>query len=425
MPPKLAWLTEPRHPAGAALNQGAGWVDGVKDRTNQEDELGVTVSERTDQTILIVDDEPENVRLLERLLTASGYSEVQSTSDPRQAVMLYRESGPDLVMLDLHMPVLDAFGVIEELRRVVPQKDLAPILVLTSDGDQSSKQRALAAGARDFLAKPFDQTEVVARVRSLLDARALDLQLRRTGGSGSNGGASPETLRNEVALLQDKHKDLRLAQEETVHRLALAAELRDDETSRHLERMSRYCWVIGAALGLDEERCETIRMASKMHDIGKICVPDSIRLKPGRLTADEFKTMKTHAQIGYEILAGSTSELTTIAATIAWTHHEKVDGSGYPRRLMGDEIPLEGQIAAVADVFDALTTDRIYRKGFTLPEALNVMREGRRAHFDGKILDVFFDRIDEIVAVKQKLDDAASRFVGRLATQQPAARARA
>ncbi len=398
------------------------WVsDGIEGGVSQ----AVSVPETTRQTILIIDDDPADVELLERLLSASGHWRVLSTSDPHQTATLYRDSSPDLVMLDLHMPVLDAFGVIDELARLVPEEDLAPILVLTSDGDQPSKQRALAAGARDFLSKPFDQAEVVARVTSLLDARALDLQLRRTRGSGSNGGASPETLRNEVALLQNAHKDLRLAQEETVHCLALAAELRDDETSRHLERMSRYCWVIGAALGLGDERCETIRVASKMHDIGKICVPDSIRLKPGRLTADEFKTMKTHAQIGYEILAGSTSELTTIAATIAWTHHEKVDGSGYPRRLVGDQIPLEGQIAAVADVFDALTTDRIYRKGFTLPEALNVMREGRRAHFDGKILDVFFDRIDEIVAVKQKLDDPAARFVGRLATQQPAVTARA
>ncbi|MDP9069505.1 MAG: HD domain-containing protein [Actinomycetota bacterium] len=230
--------------------------------------------------------------------------------------------------------------------------------------------------------------------------------------SDAEQGEPTMGLLDTIAELEHAQQDLRLAQEETTHCLALAAELRDGETSRHLERMSGFCAVLGDALGLDEGRRETIRIAAKMHDIGKIGVPDSIRLKPGRLTADEMSTMKTHAQIGYDILAGSTSELATTAAVIAWTHHEKVDGSGYPRRLVGDEIPLEGRIAAVADVFDALTTDRIYRKGFTFEEALDVMRKGRRAHFDSMILDLFFDRIDEIVSVKQAVDDSAARFVG-------------
>lgn len=183
-----------------------------------------------------------------------------------------------------------------------------------------------------------------------------------------------------VGRLEVAEKDLRLAQEETIHRLSLAAEYRDDETSRHIERMSRYCAVLATRVGEDEQRSELLRIASKMHDIGKIGVPDAILLKRGKLTAEEFEIMKQHADIGYQILRGSESELASTAATIAWTHHEKIDGSGYPRRLKGDDIPIEGRIAAVADVFDALTTNRIYRKAFPLPQALSIMSEGRGQH---------------------------------------------
>lgn len=206
-----------------------------------------------------------------------------------------------------------------------------------------------------------------------------------------------------------------MAQEETIHSLSLAAEFRDDETSRHIERMSRYCSVIAEAMGFDQPRKDTLRIASKMHDVGKIGVPDSILLKPGKLTPDQFEIMKTHAQIGYDILTGSASDLASTAAVIAWTHHEKIDGSGYPRGLVGDEIPLEGRIAAVADVFDALTTDRVYRKAFTLPETLTIMREGRGAHFEPAIVDVLFDRLDEILTLKSELDEmpAEKSFKGR------------
>lgn len=215
-----------------------------------------------------------------------------------------------------------------------------------------------------------------------------------------------EALQERIERLERSQRDLLLAQEETVHRLSLAAEARDEDTSRHIERMSRYCAVIVGALGLDESHRDTIRIAAKMHDVGKACVPDEIRFKPGRLTVDEFKKMTEHAEIGHEILAGSTSELARTAASIAWTHHEKVNGKGYPRGLSGDEIPLEGRIAAVADVFDALTTDRVYRKGFTVEETVRIMREGRRAHFDDEILDLFIGHIDEVLEIKRSLDEA-------------------
>jgi putative two-component system response regulator len=362
-----------------------------------------------DQTILVIDDEPANVQLIERLLQRSGYSNVHGTTDPTEAVTLYRRLNPDLVMLDLHMPILDGFGVMGKLIDALPAGDYLPILVLTADVAQETKQRALLSGARDFLTKPFDQAEVLARVRNLLDTRSLHQQLRRHNELLEERVAErTTTLRDTLSQLERAHQDLRLAQEETIHSLSLAAEFRDVDTSRHIERMSRYCEIMAEGMGFDDNERQTIRLAAKMHDVGKIGVPDSILLKPGKLTPDEFETMKTHAQIGYDILSGSTSALSKTAAVIAWTHHEKVDGSGYPRGLRGDAISREGRLAAVADVFDALTSNRVYREAFDLPEAFGIMREGRGNHFDADILDLFFDRISQILRLKRELDARSS-----------------
>jgi putative two-component system response regulator len=362
---------------------------------------------RDHHRILVVDDEPANVRLLERLLTISGYGNIRSTTDPTEVEDLYLEFRPDLILLDLHMPGLDGFAVMARLGDLIPSDEYLPILVLTADVSVSSKQRALVGGAKDFLAKPLDTSEVLARVANLLETRYLHLQLRR------HNELLEDTVRERTAALRDTvgelekaQNELRLSQEETIHSLSLAAEFRDDATSRHIERMSRYCAIIAGAMGFDDARRDTIRVAAKMHDVGKIGIPDAILLKPGRLTHEEFDMMKAHAQIGYEILSGSTSEIARTAATIAWSHHEKVDGSGYPRGLVGDEIPVDGRIATVADVFDALTTDRVYRKAYSLPESLTIMKEQRGVHFDEEILGVFLDRMDEILAMKQKLDEA-------------------
>lgn len=362
--------------------------------------------EHGDQTILVVDDEAANVQLIERLLVRSGYTQVHSTTDPTEVARLFRDLHPDLIMLDLHMPTLDGFGVMEELHEALEANDYLPILVLTADVTQTTKQRALVSGAKDFLTKPFDNAEVLARVGNLLEIRSLHLHLRALNESlEEKVEQRTAALWETVGQLERAHNDLKLAQEETIHSLSLAAEFRDDETSRHIERMSRYCSVIAHAMGFDQARQETLRIASKMHDVGKIGVADSILLKPGKLTPDEFEIMKTHSQIGYDILSGSASELAKTAAVIAWTHHEKVDGSGYPRGLAGDEIPLEGRIAAVADVFDALTTDRVYRKAFNLPETLTIMREGRDTHFEAAIVDVLFDHLDEVLTLKSELDE--------------------
>jgi PAS domain S-box-containing protein len=206
-------------------------------------------------------------------------------------------------------------------------------------------------------------------------------------------------LMYDVSAEKEAQASLRRSREETIRRLSRAAEFRDDETGAHIERMSRYCELIAARLGLAPELCEQLRIASPMHDVGKIGVADAILLKPGPLDADERAEMERHPVIGYRILAGSGAELLDFAASIAWTHHERFDGSGYPRGLRGEEIPLEGRIAAVADVFDALTSDRVYRPAFGRAEACAMMRAARGSHFEPRVLDVFLEAEGEISAI--------------------------
>jgi putative two-component system response regulator len=302
------------------------------------------------------------------------------------------------------MPVLDGFAVMSRLSELIAPDDYVPIVVLTADVTHKSKRAALEGGAKDFITKPFDHAEILARVGNLLETRFLHVQLRRQNEFlEETVRERTSELRRTLGLLEVAERDCRLAQEETIHRLSLAADFRDDETSRHIERMSRYCAILAAQLGKDEREAELLRIASKMHDIGKLGIPDSILLKPGSLTAAEFDVMKRHAEIGYHILEGSRSELGRTGAMLAWTHHERVDGSGYPRGLRGDEIPVEGRIAAIADVFDALTSDRVYRKALSLPEALDTMREGRGKHFDPELLELFLDSLDLMLAARRQL----------------------
>jgi putative two-component system response regulator len=358
------------------------------------------------ERILVVDDEPANVLLLEHLLELGGYRQVRSTTDPTQVAALFSAFRPDLVVLDLHMPVLDGFGVMEALAALTGTEDYVPILVLTADVTPVSRRAALQRGAKDFVTKPFDQVELLARVANLLETRWLHVELRRHN-ERLEQAVSERTaeLAQAVAGLEAAGDDLRIAQEETVHRLSLAAEYRDDETSAHLERMSRYCAILAAHAGKDEHETDLLRLASKMHDIGKLGIPDAILLKPGRLTPDEFAVMKGHSEIGHEILKGSRSRVARTGAMLAWTHHERVDGTGYPCGLRHDEIPLEGRIAAIADVFDALTTDRVYRGAFPVAEALGILRDGRGTHFDADLLDLFLDSLDTVLAAKDELAD--------------------
>jgi diguanylate cyclase (GGDEF)-like protein len=210
-----------------------------------------------------------------------------------------------------------------------------------------------------------------------------------------------DDLLDTVARLRRSQLDLRLSQAETIRRLAFAAEFRNAETGRHTERMSRYCELLAHKLELDDERCELIRLASGLHDVGKIAIPDRILLKPGALTDSERRVMERHAEIGHRLLAGSSSELLEVAAAIALTHHERFDGTGYPRGLTGEAIPLEGRIAAVADVFDAITSNRVYRAALSFDAAVDEIRTGRGSHFDPLVLDLFLEALSEVRAIAE------------------------
>jgi PAS domain S-box-containing protein len=243
----------------------------------------------------------------------------------------------------------------------------------------------------DFLA----EYRMFARDGRVVWIRDEAIMVRREDG----GMDHLQGLMHDVTVEKEVQLSLRRSREETIRRLARAAEFRDDETGAHIERVGRYCELIARRLGLDSDRCERLRIASPMHDVGKIGVPDAVLLKPGPLNADERAEMERHATIGYQILSGSGAELLDLAAIVAWTHHERFDGGGYPCGLAGDEIPLEGRIAAVADVFDALTNHRIYRPAFPYSEAIATMRTERGAHFDPRVLDAFLSAEHEIKAI--------------------------
>jgi putative two-component system response regulator len=268
---------------------------------------------------------------------------------------------------------------------------------------------AIELGAYGYMTKPFRVNELLIQVANALHRRRLELENRKHRASLEQSvEENTAALREAVSDLESSQLELRAYQEETIRRLSSAAELRDLETGKHLDRMSRYCALLAGKVGLGGDRVDLIRVASPMHDVGKIAIPDSILLKPGSLTQEERQVMQRHTEIGYQILSGSEAELLRLAADLAWTHHERYDGHGYPRGLRGTEIPLEGRIAAVADVFDALTTDRVYRKAMPVEEAVELMQAERGKHFDPSILDLFFASLDDVDAIRRQADALAN-----------------
>jgi putative two-component system response regulator len=330
----------------------------------------------SDLPILVVDDEEMNLRFLRRALQRAGCTCVRTTTDPLGVPGLFAEIQPDLVVLDLHMPGMDGFELMERLGPTAGGRTGVPFLVVTGDVGEDVKRRALESGARDFLTKPFSETEMLLRVRNLLEVQRLHAWLRDQNAR----------LEGEVA---QRTRDLERARLEILGRLALAAEFRDDETQEHAWRIGRTCGLLAAALGLLDGQVEVLQRAAPLHDIGKIGIPDAILLKPGKLTESEFATIRTHTTIGGQILSGSQSSVLLLAERIALSHHERWDGGGYPRGLGGEAIPLAGRIAAVADVFDALTHERPYKPAWPVREAVAEILRQRRRQFDPRVVDAF------------------------------------
>ena len=337
--------------------------------------------------ILIVDDERANLKLLEKMLKTEGYENLALVDDPREVINEYNKEAPALILLDINMPHLDGYQVMEQLKA---QNDplLAPIIILTAQHGKEYLLKSLDSGARDFVTKPFDRNELLMRVRNLLDAHMAHCMLHDQNAVLED-------------MVQQRTAELTVTRLQIVQRLGMAAEYRDEETGNHILRMSNISALIAQHIGWDKQQCELMLLASPMHDIGKIGIPDNILLKPGKFEPAEWEIMKTHATIGAKLLGGDVSELMQMAREIALSHHEKWDGSGYPNGLAGEDIPMSGRIAAIADVYDALTSTRPYKKAWPFDDAIDFIKENSGKHFDPKVVDVFLSLLPQIKEISE------------------------
>lgn len=338
--------------------------------------------------ILIVDDDQSIRRLLCRTLERAGYCcKVARTSS--EAKELISGGNFEILLADLNMPGQSGLELVDY---VVAEHHRTAPLVVTGVDDPAIAGTALSSGSYGYVIKPFTANEILIAVAGALRRRELEIENR------AHRETLQELVRVRTAALERSTETLRLSREDTIRRLSRALEYRDNHTAGHTERMGAYAAVLARWADLDPGSME---LACPMHDVGKVGVADSILLKPGPLTADERAKMERHTEIGHQILSGSGGELLELGATIALTHHERFDGTGYPRGLRGNEIPLEGQIAAIADVFDALTSERPYRPAFSMDAALEMMRGGRGTHFNPALLDGFFELLDELRGVRE------------------------
>jgi len=332
--------------------------------------------------ILIVDDDAYNTQLFEKILDVNGYRNFRSTNDPRGVLAMFIEYEPDLLVLDLMMPHLDGFQVMNLIGALVGE-EYFPILVVTAVGSREARRQALARGAMDFMEKPFEADELCLRINNLIRVRLLQQALQE------KNRLLETRVSERTRELEDYQLELKESQIEVIVRLARAAEHRDDDTGQHTQRVGLICSLLARAVGLPEDAVNTMQRAAPLHDVGKIGIPDSILLKPGRLDDEERKIMQSHCMIGADLLSGGHSDLVQLAEHIAKTHHEKWDGSGYPNGLSGDAIPIEGRILAVADVFDALTHERPYKAAWPVADAVAEIKSQSGRHFDPTVVEAF------------------------------------
>ncbi|SFK14507.1 HD domain-containing phosphohydrolase [Methylophaga sulfidovorans] len=345
--------------------------------------------------ILIVDDQLINIKLLEKMLRQAGFTSLYSTNLGAEVKQRYFEYEIDLILLDIRMPDMDGFQVMESLHTAI-HNDYLPILVITAELTQEIRKKSLSSGAKDFITKPFDQTEVIQRIRNMLEVRLLHKQVMTQN----------VTLEQQVKIRTQQLEQSRL---EIIKRLGRAAEYKDNETGNHILRMSHFAEMLALAASLNESFAADILTAAPMHDIGKIGIPDHILLKPGKLNADEWEVMKTHVKIGADLLADTDVPLLKLASNIALTHHEKWDGSGYPNGLKGKDIPIEGRICAVCDVFDALTSERPYKKAWPIDKAVDYLTEQKGHHFDPELVEHFLSILEEVLHYRAHHPDTLSQ----------------
>lgn len=363
-----------------------------------------------DAKVMVVDDESFNIDLVQAYLEDEGFGNFVTTTNASAALEMMRLHRPDIVLLDVKMPKVDGMEILRSMR-ADRELRLIPVLILTASTASETKLAALRLGASDFLAKPVDPSELVLRVENVLSAKAYQDHLAKYS----------ERLEQQVHL---RTQELLRSREEAIHCLARAGEYRDDDTGHHVIRVGLYSAVIATELGFPEHAVELIQQAAQLHDVGKIGVPDAILHKPGKLEPHEFDIIKghcgigrhiinpltgeeserlsSHTIVGSNIMSSTNSPILKTAAVIAGTHHEKWDGAGYPKGLSGNEIPIEGRIVAVADVFDALSSKRPYKDAFPLEKCLSIMKQGRGKHFDPQVLDAFLTRLDDVLQIRDK-----------------------
>lgn len=341
--------------------------------------------------IFVVDDEPVNLKLIQRILELDGFCNIHCIHDSRQVVELYRQARPELILLDINMPHLDGFDVLEELKRL-PNNVMPPVVFLTAQSAAEFRVKAFDNGVLDFISKPFNRLELLARVKNLLALEHAHKELKHRNTSLE-------------AIVSLRTQELKKTQLQVVQKLGRAAEYRDNETGAHILRMSNIAALLARELGWSDSEVQQLLHASPMHDVGKIAIPDSILLKPGKLNPGEWEVMKSHTTAGYRILFCEETSLLQLAAEIALHHHEKWDGSGYPDALQGDAIPLSCRIVAVADVFDALMSERPYKQAWSLGAAREFIDAQSGLHFDPAVVAVFQRHIEEVVAIRNRFRD--------------------
>ncbi len=378
------------------------------------------VDEVKSSKVMIVDDESMNIKIVRRFLELEGYSRFVVSTDSREAINLLAEEQPDVLLLDLMMPHVSGLEILAQIRKQAGH-EFVPVIILTAVSDNETKLEALELGATDFLNKPVDASELIPRVRNILTVKCFQDQLQRQK-------ADLERYSHDLEdAVRVRTAELEASREDVIYCLARAAEYRDDDTGHHVLRVGRYAGLIAEALGLDKRVVHSLRLAAQLHDIGKIGIPDTVLLKPGKLTEEEFAVMqrhaglgkrilrrlpveeesqlREHAQMGHVILEAGSSPVLEMARDIALTHHEWWDGTGYPLGLQGEDIPRVGRITAVADVFDALSTKRCYKPAFPLEKCLQIMEAERRTHFDPQALDAFRSVESEVVKIQLEYAD--------------------
>jgi len=349
--------------------------------------------------ILIVDDQPINLQILGKRLQVENYS-IMAATNGKVALEMVEEKKPDLILLDIMMPEMSGFEVCERLKSN-PETQKIPIIFITAKTDPEDIVKGFNLGAVDYVSKPFNYAELSARIKTHTELKILQTNLEMAVLDRT------KKLHHAINELKIIHNQLRGAHYETIKRLARAADYRDNETGMHIIRMSHFSRILGKAVGMNDDDCDQLQHASAVHDIGKIGIPDAILLKPGKLNQEEFEIMKTHSDIGAQLLSNIDSDLCRLAEKIALTHHEKWNGKGYPNGLSGTDIPMEGRIAAVSDVFDALTSVRPYKKAWTVDDAIQLLINEKGEHFDADIVDLFLKNKKKILDIKNKYSDEA------------------